>query len=508
MSVEGLPVRSRQHSRSTVAAVCLSALVLVSVGMVALPATAQTQDSAAVTISEVTASTETPTAGEPFSLEVTISNLQGSQSSANIQRLRVLIDGNQRYVARDIGRLPPGSQTTVTVPVRIDNPGQKTIELEVLGETSRGLVDSQAPFVVDVRDAQQPRVSAAAFEASTGPAQGVNVTVANGIGRPIENVVVSVDSFDEAVAFEETTRVLGRMTRGSTLSFRFPARVDATGEYRTEVTLSYAAGGREREVTRVFTITMREPRRPSVSVSVPDAVTGASRNVSVTLANGIGRSVDNVAVSVDSSAAEVDFGETTRVLGQMNRGTTRSFRFPARVAATGEYPISVTVSYTDGPRQQEFTRTFETRFGEPSNPGRVILSGVEATQRGGGIELSATASNVGGTNVGGVVIAVNGTEAVRPQTYFVGSVDASGFSTFTLQTSASEQVSSIPVEVTYVTSGVERSFVTDVPVDSVATPQADRQQRAGSGFPLGTLGLAVVGLGVLVGVVVLYRRRG
>jgi hypothetical protein len=494
-------------SRSTVAAVCLTALVVASVGMSALPATAQFEDSAAVTISDVTASTETPTAGEPFSLEVTISNLEGSRATTKIESLRVRIDGTQRYVTRDIGRLPPGSETTVTVPVRVDDPGQTTIQLEVSGETDNGLVDSRTPFVVDVRDAQKPRVSAAAFEASSGPAQGVNVTVANGIGRPVENVVVSVDSFDEAVTFEETTRVLGRMNQGSTLSFRFPAQVDATGEYRTEVTLSYAVSGREREVTRVFSITMREPRRPGVSVSVPDAVTGASRNVSVTVANGIGRSVDNVAVSVASSAAEVDFGETTRVLGRMDRGTTRSFRFPARVAAAGEYPLTVTVSYTDGSRQQEFTRTFETRFGEPSNPGRVILSGVEATQRGSSIELSATASNVGGTDVGGVVVAVNRTEAVRPQTYFVGGVDASGFSTFTLQTSATGQVSSIPVEVTYVTSGVERSFVTDVAVDSVATPQADRQ-RSGSGLPLGTLGLAVVGVAVLVGAVVLYRRRG
>jgi hypothetical protein len=475
--------------------------------MTALPATAQTQDSAAVTISEVMATTETPTAGEPFSLRVTISNLEGGRSSADIEELRVSVDGSRQYATDDIGRLPPGSQTTVTVPVTVEDPGQKTIQVEVSASSSGGLTVSEAPFVVDVRDAQDPRVSAAAFEANTGPARGVNVTVANGIGRSIENVVVAVNTFDEAVTFEQTTQVLGQMNRGTTRSFRFPAQVNATGQYRTEVSLSYTAAGREREVTQVFTITMREPRQPSVSVSVPEAVTGASRNVSVTVANGIGRSVDNVAVSVESSAPAVDFDETTRVSGQMNRGTTRSFRFPARVAAAGEYPLTVTVSYTDGPRQQEFTRSFETRFGEPSNPGRVILSGVEATQRGGAIELSATASNVGGTTVGGVVIAVNGTDGVRPQTYFVGGVDASGFSTFTLQTSATGQVSSIPVEVTYVTSGVERSFVTEVPVDSVATPQADRQ-RSGSGFPLGTLGLAVVGLGVLVGAVVLYRRRG
>jgi hypothetical protein len=137
----------------------------------------------------------------------------------------------------------------------------------------------------------------------------------------------------------------------------------------------------------------------------------------------------------------------------------------------------------------------------------VILAGVEATQRGERLEISATASNVGGTEVGGVVVSVGGDETVRPQTYFVGSIEGSGFSTFTLRTTTTDRVTSVPVEVAYVTGGVERSVVTDVRVDSPRTPAPSRDRGGGSLLSIGRLATVAAGLVVLVAVGLLYRRR-
>jgi VCBS repeat-containing protein len=392
-------------SRSTAVLAALATLSVVSVAAVAPPAVAQSSDPAAIAISNVTASTETPTAGEPFSLRVTVSNYEGSPSAATINQLVVRVDGDRQYVADDLGRLTAGSQTTVTVPVTVDDPGQQTIRLALYGNSDGGLVNAQAPFVVDVRDAQ----------------------------------------------------------------------------------------------------------RPSLSVSVPDAVPGTTRDVNVTVANGVDGPVENVVVTADSTADGVAFDETTRVRGRMAGGETRSFSFPAKVRETGEYAVDVSLAYTDDGRRRTVNRTFETRFGAPSNPGRVVLSGVEATQRAGTVEISATASNVGGTEVGGVVVGVaaSAPDAVRRQTYFVGSVEASGFSTFTLRTSATERVSSIPVAVTYVESGVERTTTTEVPVDAAAPPEPAREPSGGGGLlSLGTVGPVLVGLLVLVVGGVVYRRRG
>jgi hypothetical protein len=362
---------------------------------------AQSSDPASVAISNVTASTQTPSVGEPFSLRVTISNYEGSPSAAVINELVVEADGERRYIADDLGRLSPGAQTTVTVPLTFDEPGQKNIQLKLYGQSAGGLINSGVPFAVTVRDSQQP----------------------------------------------------------------------------------------------------------SLSVSVPDAVTGGSRNVNVTVGNGVEHPIDSVVVTADSPSEEVEFDETKRVYGRMEAGETRTFRFPARVNTAGRYPVNVSLTYTDDGTRRQLTERFETRFGEPSNAGRVILAGVEATQRGETLEISATASNLGGTEVGGVVVSVVGNETVRPQTYFVGSIEGSGFSTFTLRTTATDRVTSVPVEVTYVTGGVERSVVTDVRVDSPQTPAPSRDRGGGSLLSVGRLATVAAGLVVLVGVGLLYRRR-
>ena len=395
-------VPTRLPLRSVVLFALALALVATPLAVVS-PADAQSSDpSAAVAVSNVTASTQPPTAGEPFSLEVTIANYEGSQQAATINQLVVSVGGERRYITDDLGRLTPGSRTTVTVPLTLDDPGQRTIDLQVYGSSDGGLVNTRSPFVVDVQSAQ----------------------------------------------------------------------------------------------------------RPSLSVSVPDAVVGASRDVNVTVANGGGDPIGNVVLRADSSADAVTFDETTRVRGRLAAGETRTFSFPARVAEPGSYPVDLSMAYTESGNRQTVNETYEARFGEPSNPGRVILSGVEATRRGGTLELSATASNVGGTEVGGVVVAVNGTDSVRPQTYFVGSVEASGFSTFTLRTGVSGDVSTVPVEVTYVTGGVERTVTTEVEVAGAPAPATPPDHGGrGGGLPLGTVALAVGGLALVVGGVVVYRRR-
>jgi len=362
---------------------------------------AQSSEPASIAISNVTASTQTPSVGEPFSLRVTITNYEASSQSAVINQLVVDAEGERRYVADDLGRLSPGAQTTVTVPLSFDEPGQKDIRLKLYGESGRSIINSGAPFAVTVRDAQQP----------------------------------------------------------------------------------------------------------SLSVSVPDAVSGGSRNVNVTVGNGAEHPINSVVVTADSPAGEVEFDETKRVYGRMEAGETRTFSFPARVTTAGQYPVNVSLTYTDEGMRRQLTERFETRFGEPNDVGQVILTGVEAIQRGDTLEISATASNVGGTEVSGVVISVLGNEAVRPQTYFVGSIEGSGFSTFTLRTTATDRITNAPVEVTYVSGGVERSTMTDVRVDSPQTPAPSGDRGGESSLSLGRLVAVVAGLVLVVGAGLLYRRR-
>lgn len=392
----------REPSLASVAPLVVVAL-FVAASLAAVPAatTAQsTTQSAAVAVTNVTASTATPVTGESFSLDVTITNFEGSEQWATLTQLVVAAGGERQYIADDLGRLTPGSHTTVTVPVTLDEPGQRTVSLQLYGNSPSGLVNVRAPHVVDVQESQQP----------------------------------------------------------------------------------------------------------SLSVAVPDAVTGASRDVNVTVANGDDGPIRNVVLHAGSPADAVSFDETTRVRGRLAAGETRTFTLPARTTAAGSYPVDLSLAYTDRGTRRTLNETFATRFAEPSNPGRVILSGVETTRRGGSLELSATASNAGGQPVGGVVVSVTETDAVRSRTYFVGSIDGSGFSTFSLRTSVTGDVSAVPVEVTYVTGGVERSFVTEVSVPAASTP-ATPPGGGGGGLPLGALAPVAVGLVLVALVGVVLRRR-
>lgn len=388
---------SSQPSGRAVAVLATLCLLVAGLGA-AVPA-ADARSSSAVSVTNVTYTPDTPTAGEQFTLRVTIANHGDGTGTFRVSEVYARGLSNTEYIAEEVGALPPGTSTTITLPVTFERAGWHTFAVHVNGQVYEGgIVNIEHPVTLKVADEQRPQV-----ELSTG-----------------------------------------------------------------------------------------------------EAVPGATRPVNVTVANGGRTDVRQVAVTVDSPTA--NFTLTRRVRARIEGGNATTFRFPASVAESGTYPVNVTVTYTERGERHRFVRTFPATFDGPASPGEIRLTGVDAVARGGTLELSATASNVGGTSVGGVVVAVNGTEAVRPQTYFVGSIDASGFSSFSLQTRVTGNVSTLPVEVRYVTGGVERSFTTEVTVPAASGP-ATPPDAGGGGSPFGTVALAVGGLALVVGGVVVYRRR-
>lgn len=115
---------------SLVASVLLVVGTPAVVGGVSSPATGQQSLSLAVTNVSYP---ETPTAGEPFRLRVTIRNYAGSERTYQINE--VYADGQfgEPDIARDVGQLPPGSSTTVTVPVTLDGAGWHSFDINVNG---------------------------------------------------------------------------------------------------------------------------------------------------------------------------------------------------------------------------------------------------------------------------------------------------------------------------------------------------------------------------------------
>ena len=296
---------------------------------------------------------------------------------------------------------------------------------------------------------------------------------------------------------------LGRLSPGGTTVVSLPVTVDTPGWHVFDVLVNGRSVGTGLDrIRHPVTVHVIEEQRPRLELEVEDAVPGASRSVNVTVANGDGTDIQQVTTSV--AAPGVAFSVDQRVAARLAAGEATTFQYPAVASEGGTRPVNVTVDYIRAGERRQVSRTIDADFSGPQTPGEVRLTGTDAVLREGQVEVSATASNVGSTPVRGVVVSVGSTGAVDPATYFVGEIDTSDFSSFTLSTPADGNVSSVPISVRYVVDGVERTGRTEVPVER-GEPRIDSPEpRGGGGFPLLPVAVALV---VVAGALVLWWRR-
>ncbi|MFB6219698.1 MAG: hypothetical protein ABEH77_11105 [Halobacteriaceae archaeon] len=453
---------------------------------------------------QLTVSTDAQPPGEEQTLTVAVAN--GLQES--IRNVEVAVDSDTvavRNPRRAAATVDSGDETPFEFRVTPESNTVHDVTVSVqytLGDQRRNFTRTLATdFSVTTGGSEHPQVGIRAESAAPGEPRTTTVTLSNGLDSAVRNVELLVGG--DRVTFNDNRRVTAAVAAGESQAFEFSATPETATTLPVEVTVRYTLDGERRGVTRRldtdFSIDDEPSERPQLELSVAEAIPGATRPVNVTVANGLDNSVRQLSVRVASPTAQFDTSE--RVRAQLGAGRTVSFHFPASVEEAGTYPVNVTMTYTDDGVRQRVTRTFQAAFAAPPNPGEITLTGVEAVARGGTLEISATASNIGSDSVTGVVVSAAGTGSVEPADYFVGSIDGSDFSSFTLTTSVSGNVSSVPVEVRYVVDGVERTYTTELSVQQVVV----NEESSGSGPPVVPV-LAV--LGVVIVAVVIYRRRG
>ena len=105
------------------------------------------------------------------------------------------------------------------------------------------------------------------------------------------------------------------------------------------------------------------------------------------------------------------------------------------------------------------------------------------------------------------VVPAEGVEPVAPnREYFVGTVPASDFVSFDLTARIDDDVTSVPVRVTYLADGVERSEDVSVPYEPPETVAGESDGGGGLGL-LGSVVLLVAVVAVAAGGVLWWRRR-
>ena len=495
--------------RSTAVALA-AALVVASVALAGAAPTAEAAGDRFVLLTTSTTPEQPTTSGE-FTFTTTFRSAGQSGEDVTVERIEIregtgsdaTVLAERGYFGESSPTLAPGATLDQDFSLEFDEPG--TRELSVRVTFGSGGQQFSATYRTNVTVYEpNPGLQVDAQPTTAGERTAVTVDVANGLDGAIRDVELALDG--AAVDFDEPSRIASGVASGATRTFVFNGTPESLGTHPIEATLSYTtAGGTRRHVTRSLDVRFRSPDLEGdvgLAADVAPAMPGADTTLNLTLSNGLDRAIRQLEVSVSADGATVK--QPRRVGTGLASGAQRTFRFGVSRSEPGRQPVDVTVSFTtvDG-IEGEVTETLRTTFDAPANPGEIRLTGVDAVERAGRLEVSATASNVGASPVSSVVVSIGDAPSVAPADYFVGSVDASDFASFTLATGVTGNVSSVPLEVTYVVGGVERSLTTTVPVAQAAAPQPGG--NAGGGLPL--LPAAAV-LVVVAGAALAYRRWG
>lgn len=456
-----------------------------------------------VSITNVTVSPEQPGPDQLTEIEVTITNTGNGSEIVEITDVYLRRQGDENDIVRieDLGTVISGESRRIPLTASFDDPGIKNLEVSVVGKDDNGNnVQMRYPLTIVVSESE-PQLNFDVNDPTVDGETTVGVNITNGEPSPIRSLNLTVNGSN--VHFDNPRRIAAELGPGGEKRFVYTAQFTEQTPNTITANLSYkTAAGQHRTIRQSTTVdaaaTSGAGEHPQIGLSVAEALPGTTRPVNITVANGFDHDVRQVQVRAVSPAANFTVNE--RVRARLAAGTDAQFSFPTSVQSAGTYPVIVTLSYTDDGVRHQVNRTFQATFDAPSNPGEVTLTGIEAVQRGGTLEVSATAGNVGSDPVEAVVVSVGSTERIGSANYFVGDIDASDFASYTLSTSVTGNVSSVPLEVRYTVDGVEKQFTTEVRVERETIQRPD----PGGGPPVIPI---VGGMVLLVAAALVYRWR-
>ena len=489
-------------ARSAVSLACL-ALVVVLVPASAVGAGLGTAEALAanVAITNVSATPNSPVPGETVTFTATVENFPGSNETFIVEAAALRTgpgeDFNEFARIQDPGRVPPGASLRIPLVRSFGSTGTKDLRVVVFGRTIGGeRVQLTYPVTVRVTD-EDPRVAVDIEDPTVGAESNATVTVANGLDRGLRNVEVTLSG---DVTVERPRQVRASLAAGETASFPFRAVPEGSGEAEVTATVEYTlAGGPARSVSTTKTVRTAER---NARVALTTNVTG--RRVVVTATNLGNVEVENLVVRGNATNATVG----RAIVGSLGPGETTTVSLPVR-DLDGTATVDVQANYEVGGETRTVTGE---RVRIRSTPGRVELTGLDVQPESGHLVVTGSASNVGLSPVNSVVVRVAETEGITPvspnREYFVGTIPASDFVSFDVTARVDENVTEIPLRVTYLSDGQRRVEVVSVPFRDAAVETPDRP-NSGSGGGGGLLLPAAVGVVVVlvVGILVFVGWR-
>ena len=510
---------------------------------------------ARLTISDVATAPDAPTVGEPVTVSATVQLSAGSAATAEVVEVVLRDESMTLARAEGPGSLSQGDSLTVDLVTSFADRGRKDLTLVAVVNSSSDneTVRVRRPLTVVVRDAP-PTLDVTVPAPVAGVESRVAVEVSNPNANAVSDVTVSLPG-DRAVERRATVPVLAA---GATTTVNLSMR-PREGDQEVAVEAAYTTSTGERDTTRRPVTVDAAPLREDVGVAVsrvpPPEEADANANLGAILggAGGLGGGGNGGGTLQDQGDGEdttdrvqvavTNFGNTPiedvvvrpragdrrlprGYVGRLAPGETgtvevdlSAVRGSATVVATANYTVAGTgppgardadVTDTDARARRGSARgSFE--FRPPAADIRVTDVSL-AFDEDGRLRISGNAGNIGTAPVDGVVVSMGSNEHVDPaypgRSYFVGTVDGSEFAPFELTAEVdAENATELPVRVTYVVDGEERTRETTLPYDgSLERPSRNRTGLLSLGIaPLAGLGIAAALL--LVGAPLVYLRR-
>ncbi len=497
--------------RTTLAALAVAGAVVAGLTLPAVGTAAA--DEGDVLVVQPTVSPAQPTTDENFTVTARLTNVAETGNDRYYVESVAVRNGSDESSTLygrndDFQAVLAGETTGQPVEVDVDEPGNRTLYLHTELQLQSGeTVDVVRPLSLVVRD-RHPSMSLTASGVGPAGETQLNLTVANGLETDIRGLTVDVSATNTTV--EDNQRVGASLTPGDARTFRFTGTETVAGPQTATVTLSYATpDGDQRTVTRELSAVAPEPEAvdPSLDLTADPVGVSGETALSVTVVNPRESPVRAAAVELEADSLEL--AEDRQLRPRVDGGSEATYTFETGQVTPGEKTVQATLTYTtaDG-TERRVTEQLSATIERVDNPGNVSLTGLRVTQQSGRLSVRGSASNVGGTNVSGVVVSVADGDGVGPAQsearFFVGNVPGGDFTSFEvngqLRTPNASSVT-IPLRVSYVTDGVRTERVVEVPY----RPQPDRptSQPEGGGPPLVAVGAALLAVG---GVALGWRR--
>jgi len=467
----------------------------------AAPITVSAVSDVRLTVSDVGVEPETPTAGAPLTVPVTVESSTGSVAGVVADRVE-LRDGNETLVeATDLGELSVSDGLDVELTHAFEEPGVYNLTVAFEGTNENGdAVGATRPLTVAVEEGAPVSVVRSG-EAVEGVPTDLTVLVANPTEGTLRNVDVSVSGDAlEPVVDRQLEPALGP---GETANLTFEAVPAATGDVAVNASVGYTTlGGTEATAVNAGVLAV-EPAETAVDVRVA-AVEGEPDEGD----DEIGVDVPGLTTSENGDEPAGDLRVTVANLGNTPLtdvvvdpvvGDTSFGARPVTAELTPGEEASVGLSVEElPPGEVRFETSYEvagerettvTEVDPAPDRELVAVTGVDLSLDGEEVLVTGDVGNRGATPADGVVVAVGDGEEVSPaypsRDFFVGAVDGNEFVPFELTATLGENATELPVEVTYLVGGEERTETVSLPVEPEETDDA---------LPVGWL----AGLGLVV----------